>query len=399
MKLAKHRTLFTLGIAAIILIAGTVAIFWARGFKPDFKNGGIQRTGLIVASSTPTGAHVYLDDRLTSATDTNIAFLTPKTYKVKIQKDGYTTWEKDIEIKADLAVEIKALLFPTAPEIKPLTITGAASPILSPDGAKIVYGVAGAQGGLYTLPMDNRPFPFRQGARLLAKNQGFFDFSQAKFFWSPESKQLIARFSDTQGNPVSNILVDSDKTEQDIRDVSGSLLATLTDWQNQIITHAQTQALTVPDSIKQATTEAVMSQSDKSKPEVPKQTDSTLSTLTLNYFPTGLVFSPDEDKVLYKNGKGDYKVYDLKLKKAYTLPNFADFINLSWFPDGNHLVIAQKDQISIIESDGTNKMAVYSGKFENGFVFAHPSGSRLIILSTIAQPDGTSPNLYSINLK
>src|SRR3990172_1240189 len=128
MNLAKHRTLFTLGAFLFIIFFATVAIFWARGFKPDFKNRTIERTGLIVANSTPTGAQVYLDDRLTSATDTNIAFLEPKTYKVRIQKDGYTTWQKDIEIKADLATEIKALLFPLAPEIKPLTTTGATGP-------------------------------------------------------------------------------------------------------------------------------------------------------------------------------------------------------------------------------------------------------------------------------
>ena len=119
----------------------------------------------------------------------------------------------------------------------------------------------------------------------------------------------------------------------------------------------------------------------------------------LNYYPTGLIFSPDEEKILYKDKAGQYKVYDLKAKKESTLPTFNDLASISWYPDSNHLVVAQKDLISIIEADGANKMTIYTGKFEDGFVFAHPSGTKLIILTTLTQTEGTPANLYSINLR
>jgi len=394
-KLAKNRVAYSVVISALILIFAAVAIFWARGFKPNFKNGSIERTGLIVATSVPTGAQVYLDDRLTSATNTNIAFLDPKTYKVRIEKDGYTTWEKEIEIKADLATEIKALLFPLAPEIKPLTTTGASNPTLSPDGSKIVYGVSGERGGLYTVSMSDRPFPFRQDVRLLAKNRPGFDFSKAKFVWSPDSKELIARLTNQEGQEVANILIDSDKSEQDFRDITGSLNATLISYQQEFVNKSQTLAISAPEEVKNATREAKTS-SPKPSPKLqevqPQQPE-------VNYYPTGLIFSPDEEKILYENKDGKYKIYDQKAKKEYTLPDFADFITIAWYPDSEHLVLAQKNLISIMEKDGANRMTVYSGKFENGFVFAHPSGQRLIILTTLTQPEGNPPNLYSINLR
>jgi len=407
--LAKHRVLFSLIIAFFIFALATVAIFWARGFKPDFKNGKIERTGLIVASSVPTAAQVYLDDRLTSATDTNIAFLEPKTYKVRIQKDGYTIWEKEIEVKADLATEIKALLFPQAPEIKPLTTTGAFNPSLSPEGTKIVYGVSSERGGLYLLSMPDRPFPFRQDTRLLVKNlpagrqaQTSFDFSKSKFIWSPDSKQVIAQFETDDGKPLANLLVDTEKTDQEPNDITASLTATINSWQEQINSHTQTLAVTVPDEIKSATAEAEPNSSqltaDSSQKKQSVSREPTTTNL-LNYFPTGLIFSPDEEKILYKNKGGQYKVYDLKNKKEYLLPEFKDLVTLSWYPDSNHLVVAQKDLIFIIEADGTNKMTVFSGKFEDGFVFAHPAGNRLIILTALTQTEGTPANLYSINLR
>lgn len=385
--LAKHRVIFSLAAAAFILIFAAVAIFWARGFKPNFKNGTIERTGLIVASSIPTGAQVYLDDRLTSATDTNIAFLAPKTYKVRIQKDGYTTWQKDIEIRADLATEIKVLLFPLAPEIKPLTTTGASYPSLSPDYSKIAYGVGGDRGGLYIIEMSDAPFPFRQGPKQIAKNQTAFDFSAARFIWGPDSKQLIAYFQNQQGASTANLLIATDKTSDELRDITASLAATLSSWQQDLMTNAQTQALLVPQNIKSATREAAVA---SPSPSPGNQ---------LNYYPTGLIFAPDEEKILYKDKAGKYKVYDLKAKKESTLPDFNDLASISWYPDSNHLVVAQKDLISVIEADGTNKMTVYTGKFEDGFVFAHPAGTKLIILTTLTQTEGTPANLYSINLR
>lgn len=403
--LSRHRSLFTLIVALLLLTAGTIAIFYARGFKPDFKNGKIGRTGLIVAASTPTGAHVYLDDRLTSATNTNIAYLEPRKYKVRIQKDGYTAWEKEIEIKADLATEIMALLFPLAPEIKPLTTTGATSPMLSPDGTKIVYGTPGERGGIYVLTMSDTPMPFRQDSRLLAKNSPIFDYSRAGFVWDPASKQIIAQIMDTDGKIIANLLLDSEKTEQgDPKDITGALTATLAGWQDQINTKAQTQASTAPDQIKSATAEAKTVNSSpmpaqKSSPAttpdnpITRQPDS-----PINYYPNGLTYSPDEEKIFYLNRENKYKIYDLKKKLEYTMPDFPDLISIAWYPDSNHFLIVQKDLISIIEADGANKMTIYSGKFAD-VAYIHPSGTRLIILTHLAQSDGSPANIYSLNLK
>ncbi len=418
-RLQKHRHLYTI-IAVLVILASTItAVIWARGFKPDFRTGTFLHTGLIVAQSLPKGAQVYLNDRLTNVTDTNISYLDPGSYRIRIQKDGFTTWEKNVDVKADLAVEILALLFPVAPQISPLTTTGAFSPTLSPDGTKIIYGVSGERGGLYLLTMGTGPFALGQGTKTIFKNQLGYDFSQAKFLWSPDNKQVIASFNDPAG-VSGNILVDVDRTDQEILDITGSLSSTLNNWQEEIDTQSQTLAIRIPKEIKSATAEAKTSQSDQSKSTVEPTPETTTTTAndslspltlpfppkagpplaeTLNYFPSGFVPSPDGDKFLYKDREGNYKVYNLKLKNESTLPNLKNLRNIAWYPDSEHIVIAQDDSISIIEIDGFNKMGIFSGKFVNGFVYPNPSGSRLIILSTLTQPAKTPPNLYAINLK
>ena len=398
---AKHRTIFSITVAVLVLTVAVGAIFWARGFKPDLKKG-IERTGLLVITSTPTGASVFLDGRLTAATDTNIAYLDPKTYKVRIEKEGYSAWEKDVGVVADLATEIKALLFPVAPAIKPLTTSGAVNPALSPDGTKITYGTAGENGGLYLFPMSDRPFPFRQGPRLLIKNQANFDFSKAVFVWGPDSKELITQFGDDEGKTVANLLIDSDQKDQPVHDITASLNATLSGWQAEIGQRAQTLALLAPDELKAATAEAKPNQKPAASKE-PAQTPTLglpgVQTGLINYFPTGLVFSPDEEKILYRNRDAKYKIFDVKDKVESTLPEFANLIGISWYPDSAHLVITEENKISIIESDGLNKMTVYSGNFTDGFVFANPAGSGLIILTALTQGEGTPANLYEIDLK
>ena len=402
-RLQKHRTGYSLVIAAAILAIGLVAIFWARGFKPDFKTASFSRTGLIVAKSSPTGAQVYLNDRLTTVTDGNITFLDPGPYKVRIQKDGYTTWEKELEIKADLAEEIEALLFPLAPQITPMTATGAYNPTLSPDKTKIVFGIPGQRGGAMLLSMGSAPFALGQNTRTLAENQlddrqaviGY-DFSRAVFVWSPDSRQILATVKNTDGTVVANLQLDSDKSRQELRDVTGSLSSTLTSWQEELVTQSQAQSVKLPDEIKAATPGALPSPSPTPPPD-------NLSLITydssLDYFPTGFQFSPDDEKVLFRDKENKHQVYNLKLKKSFTLPEFSDLTGISWFPDSKHLVLVQKNQIGIIEPDGGNKMVVYSGKFEDGFVYPNPQGTRLVLLTTLAQPDGTPPNLYAINLK
>jgi len=379
---AKNRIIFSISIVFLIGLIATAAIFWARGFKPNFRDGTIDRTGLLVVSSVPTGASVFLDDRLTSATDTTIAFLDPKTYSVRIEKDGFSVWEKQIDIVADLSTEIKALLFPLAPEIKPLTTTGASSPTLSPDSSKLVYGTTGERGGLFILPMTSSPLPFRQNAKQIADNTASFDFSQGKFIWGPNSSELIAQFTDEDGKVTANLLLNANENNQELRDITASLTSTLSAWQEELNANAQTQAITIPDAVKEATSTA--------KSEVEP---------LINYFPTGLNFSPNEDKVFYQDKDGIYKVFDLTKDTETTLPAFEDLINLSWYPDSNHLVVAQTGKISIIEADGNNNMTVFTGSYENGFVFAHPSGNQLIVLTTLTQQESTPPNLYAVVLR
>jgi len=92
---------------------------------------------------------------------------------------------------------------------------------------------------------------------------------------------------------------------------------------------------------------------------------------------------------------------DLAKLKAQYLPLFANMPQ--WLSTSQHLIFTdrksptdQSGKIEIIEYDGTNLVTVYTGQFEDDFVFPWPSGNKLVILTSL---NSLATNLYAINLR
>ena len=73
-------------LTVIVIFGGTIlAIFYARGFRVDLGNKSIGSTGLLVATSVPDGAQVWVNGILRTATNATVA-LTPGEINVEIKK-------------------------------------------------------------------------------------------------------------------------------------------------------------------------------------------------------------------------------------------------------------------------------------------------------------------------
>ena len=93
------RTRILLFLLSLVLVpTATIAvILFARGYRFSLKLQTLQATGLLSATSLPTGASVYINGELKTATDTTLN-LTPGVYQVKIKKDGFAPWGKTLNI-------------------------------------------------------------------------------------------------------------------------------------------------------------------------------------------------------------------------------------------------------------------------------------------------------------
>lgn len=379
----SKRFLITIITLITIAVATSIAIFFAKGYTISPQEKRIVGTGIINISSEPDAASVYIDGHLTTATNATVSSLKPKTYSIKIIKEGFIPWEKQIDVKEGLVTPVKVTLFPSIPTIYPLTYSGVENPALSPDGSKLAYivpskspnGEANKRGGVWVWTAStNQPIAFARSAEphQIAVSQTI-DFSKATLRFSPDSKQVLA----TLGN--QNWLLNADSLTSDPRDITPILDATLNGWQSD--TH------------------------DKDAARVAAIKDSNLRKIASDS--AFLRWSPDETKFMArpnaitpdeidKGTVANLKVYDLEGKKEYEIPAGKKHY---WLPDSRHIILLEKNTISVLDFDGTNKAIIFAGSFQDDFVFPWPDSSRLAIISTLPTPTASEPNLYGVNLK
>ncbi len=361
----SKRFIFTIITLIVIAAATGVAIFLAKGYTFSPKERRIMGTGILTVSSAPDSASVFLDGHLTTATNTTIASLSPKNYDVKVVKEGFIPWQKQVAIKEGLVTELKITLFPAMPTIYPLTYNGVQNPTLSPDGEKLAYVVpASKKAGIWVwTQVSNQPISFARSSEPHQIAQSInIDFSKAKLSWSADSKQLMAEVA---GN---NYLLDADKLNSEPRDITPILSATLQNW---------------ADDSRSKETLRVLALKNMSLRRIAS--DSAL-----------IRWSPDEKKFIAGKDEVSLKVYDTEDSKEYFLPEARSHV---WLPDSRHIILVEEKTISIADFDGSNKAVIYAGSFQDSFVFPWPDSSRLAIISSFPTPTASEPNLYGINLK
>lgn len=428
-----HRLSRTV-IAIIIflcLIGGTlIAIKFAKGYRPSFKTKKMEGTGLLAANSTPRGATVFINDKLTTATDITLN-LPPKDYKIKIAKDGYIPWEKTLQLESELVTQTNARLFPAVPNLTPLTFSGAINPIPSPDGQKIVFSVnnatADAKNGLYILDLFDRPFSFNSDPRQISRTSAKIDLVNGRLTWSPDSNQILATINPGKANELNILLNPNNFNDISFaKDVSAQLPVILKDWNDildkkdhekikelpepmQLIASASAGFIFSPDAEKiMYTANQTIVIPEKLIPQLPA---SSTQTQTRELQPNNIyIYDLQEDRNFFlapawqpspsptPKLKTPVVKTDpvIKLSKRY---NPASLSSIQWYPDSRHVIIINDSKIIISEYDATNPAVVYAGPFSANFAFPWPNGSRLIILASLNGGSDLPPNLYSINLK
>lgn len=363
----SKRFIITIISLLVIVIAAGVAIFLAKGYTISTEEKRIVGTGIVTVTSEPDAASVFIDGHLTTATNATVSSLPPKKYTIRIVKEGFIPWEKQVEVKEGLVTAVKSTLFPSLPTIYPLTYTGVTNPILSPDGSKLAFIVpSDKKRGVWVWTMvKNQPIAFARSAEphQIAESNPI-DFSQAILRWSSDSKYVLA----TVGN--QNWLLNSDQLNSDPRDITPILDASLKGWEEDAESKEAVRVL----AIKNLDIREVASSSAQ------------------------VLWAPDETKFMASANadKGEFKVYDIEEEKEYQLPP----ANLHlWLPDSEHIILLEENKISVLDFDGTNKAEIYAEEFEDNFVFPWPDSSRLVIIRTFSTPTGSEPNLYGINLR
>jgi len=366
-----------------LLLLSWATIMYSQGYRLNFnkKEVTVLQTGILSVRSLPEGAKVYLNEKVVTATNSTIASLAPALYKLEVTKEGFTSWEKQIQVYNDKVTDITALLISKSPRLEPLTTFGVFAFSVSNDGSKIAYATKnGKEPGIWLLPLSGTASIsiFGGNRNLLILDTPSTAYSMAKdLIWSPDDKQLLIKMNDTKFY---------------VLDVSGG------------VNQATPEAITTPETIYK---EWGISKEEKLKKYLEKIIlPQELASIALD---PATVWSPDLKKFLYKNtlstGKVEYKIYNFEdplpvgEEREYSPLQIKDGTNLDvfWYSDSYHLIVVEDNTVEIVRIDGTNRTEIFTGNLASHKAYPTPGGDKIIILASFKQ--SVPPDLYTVSIR
>lgn len=385
-------------ISSVFLFVITVTYFislFARGYRINLtQTPSIKSTGLLSATSRPKSASVYINDRLVTATDDTIN-LPPGQYSVKIIKDGYLPWSKLISIKKELVFQTDTQLYRSVTDLKPITISGAINPSLSPDGSKVIYTIASASAvkdnGLYQIDLYDNLLPLSRNSPLqIAPNFPGIDWSKFTFVFSPNSRSILA--SNRHLNYLINL--DTPINSSNLFDATPRLFIINLEWQQQSVNLIQSKLERLPSSLRSLV-------STESALQISHSDDKILYLAKLDGRLPPYLITPAPAQSTQTQSRqiktSNYYVYDLRDDTNFLIGSSSVLTHPLWLPNSNSIIFVENNEIKVIDYDATNKLTLFRGDFDPSLVFPWSDGSRIITLLSLYP--GAPHNLYAITIR
>jgi len=129
-----------------------IVLSYSLGYKIDYHNLKIYKTGILYLQSRPAGASIYLDGKMIAdLTPAQIEELKPGTYRVEVRREGFYPWEREMVVRPNMVTRAdRIVLFPVAQEMKKVGERGVTDFVISGKGA--IYYMK--RSGLYKSAMD-----------------------------------------------------------------------------------------------------------------------------------------------------------------------------------------------------------------------------------------------------
>jgi len=343
----------------------------------------VNKTGMVSVKSLPTGASVYLDNEIRTATDDTISGIKPGEHYLKISKKGFVDWVKNIEVFEQLVTDITAVLISQSPRLEPLTNTGAKYPSISPTLSKLAYfSLDSEKPGIWVIPLNGPGIGlFRANPTIAIQDTLYTKYSIGEeITWAPDEKSLLVK---VPGNIYYLINLETNTAQTTLKATQITK-----EWETQL--------------------------SEKRSAFInPLSADQEIKNLALS---SDVKWAPDEKKFLFTKQNGnnlEYRVYNFENpipigEKVETLV-FTTNINapqpkISWYSDSFHLILVEGDiekenkgSVSLIRIDGTNKTEIYNNTLYSNLAFSTPSGDKIIILTSFKSSGQT--DLYTVGIR
>ena len=427
-NMKRFRTILLTLLPVVFIVGATILIVaMGRGYRFDITQSEVKPTGLLVARSDPDSAQVFVDGNLKTATNNTIN-IDPGWYAVRIVKEGFIPWQKQLRVQGEVVTNTNAFLFPTNPSLSPLTTNGVIHPTLSPDGTQLAYIVPESDSnnelsdeitGLWVLPLTDQPLSLNRNPIHVTTHNLLPPGDISLLLWSPDSSEIlitnstrtvsytVARNSTPQTIDNLSTITSTWEAQQDLR-TSAQLALLPQEFIDIATTSAHILAFS-PDETKilyEATGSATIPLII-SPPLIGSNSETEERTIAIDRF---YVYDIKEYKNFFVLSKEELELSQDESKPVKTtltpaLTTFRETFSssntspLSWFTTGNHLIVQLPGKIDVMSYDRTNWITIYSGPHESGFVIPWPGSSRLVIMTNFNTKASEFSNLYTVNLR
>lgn len=330
----RVRQLMLMGAGLSFLVAAPAVVLYAVGYRFLPSEDAAHPVGVLLVDTTPRKALVYVDGEARGTSPRAVSGLRAGEVQVRLAKEGYTTWEKQLEVTPTRATEVRAAkLF--AVDANPVAIANGISHYsLSPN--RRLLAVIDTLGRLRILDDTGE----------LIRQPVVFGASPTELLWSPDSTQLATRVggkhhivsaADTTSPPEIISLPEIESLAWDPR-LPGRLLAL------------------------------------QASGELVSYSVSTRSRQVLAQEVTA--FAPTSRSVVVYHAPNELVWYSLQgdIQRRHTLPSDAPIDALSATPGGN-LAVGQDEKVFVIMEDG-KVVSIASGA---SFIGWSPDGGILLL--------------------
>lgn len=167
-------------------------ILYSSGYRYNFKKHELQKTGLIFLETNPKEVDILLNQKIINQNSPiHITNLLPNQYNLKITKDGYIPWEKNINVYQGESTAIQYIrLFKENSTPQIIAIGSISHAILNDKKSKIAYLEEGAaEYALFILNVSDNSNQKIYSSKKPIKN---FEFINSKLIIHSQNNIVVA---------------------------------------------------------------------------------------------------------------------------------------------------------------------------------------------------------------
>lgn len=156
------KVILPLASLGFFLVASIIVLVISQGKKLE-DDGSFVQTGIIRVNSIPTdNVKAFIDNKEVTFSDYRIAGIIPGAVNLKLTKDGYTPWEKQVIVESGIVKDIYAQLYPNTIPFSKVSPFNIEKTYFSTDGQFIYYTVINntASDGIWRIKLTRNLLDF-----------------------------------------------------------------------------------------------------------------------------------------------------------------------------------------------------------------------------------------------